>query len=189
MTDVWGNLAVKAGLAGIYFAAIAEPSRVPEKCGLDAVIADPSDAFMSLFQHSPSAGLQVFKKLTGKDYRYKVRRILSWPVIYPYRELAKHAFPAYETELDKYPCILPNWDNTPRCGQSGIVLSGSTPALFGSLLRKALEQVSDREADKQVVFVKSWNEWAEGNYLEPDQKFGKGYLQAIRAEVFSHSRS
>jgi hypothetical protein len=51
-------------------------------------------------------------------------------------------------------------------------------------LREAIKQVADRKADKRVIFVKSWNEWAEGNYLEPEQRFGKAYLKAIKDEVF-----
>jgi hypothetical protein len=38
-------------------------------------------------------------------------------------------------------------------------------------------------SNEKVVFIKSWNEWAEGNYLEPDQEFGLQYLKVIREEV------
>ena len=37
--------------------------------------------------------------------------------------------------------------------------------------------------DRRIVFVKSWNEWAEGNHLEPDLKFGRGYLEVLRDEL------
>jgi lipopolysaccharide biosynthesis protein len=37
--------------------------------------------------------------------------------------------------------------------------------------------------EKRFVFVKSWNEWAEGNYLEPDLLFGHGYLEVVREEL------
>jgi hypothetical protein len=54
-------------------------------------------------------------------------------------------------------------------------------------LKEALAQVYEMPNDKKVVFVKSWNEWAEGNYLEPDQKFGKAFLEVIKEEMSCHS--
>jgi hypothetical protein len=82
-----------------------------------------------------------------------------------------------------YPSIVPGWDNTPRAGPKGIVLHGANPAAFGRHVRVTLAAVANRPAEERLVFVKSWNEWAEGNYLEPDRKFGHGFLDALRAEV------
>jgi hypothetical protein len=31
--------------------------------------------------------------------------------------------------------------------------------------------------------LKSWNEWGEGNYMEPDLKYGKGYIKALRLAI------
>jgi hypothetical protein len=80
---------------------------------------------------------------------------------------------------------MPNWDNTPRSGLDGIVFHDSNPEIFRRHLKEAIEQVKGRELDKRLIVVKSWNEWAEGNHLEPDQRFGRAYLEVIRDEVMS----
>ena len=78
---------------------------------------------------------------------------------------------------------MPNWDNTPRSGSNGLVLHNSTPELFRRQLKKAIAIAKDVNSDKNIIFIKSWNEWAEGNYLEPDRRFGMGYLEVIREEL------
>jgi len=78
---------------------------------------------------------------------------------------------------------VPNWDNTPRSGANGLVLHGSTPELFGIQLQNAVEKVRKRESQNRIIFVKSWNEWAEGNHLEPDIKYGRRYLEEIRSAI------
>jgi len=82
-----------------------------------------------------------------------------------------------------FPCVVPNWDNTPRSGRRGVVLHGSTPEQFQAHLREVVRSLGARPTQRRVVFVKSWNEWAEGNYLEPDRRFGRGWLEAIREGV------
>jgi hypothetical protein len=66
---------------------------------------------------------------------------------------------------------------------SGIVLHGSTPELFRLHLRATLKQVVHKPPEHRLIFVKSWNEWAEGNHLEPDIEFGRGYLYVLKEEV------
>ena len=77
---------------------------------------------------------------------------------------------------------MPNWDNTPRSGKNGLVLKDSTPELFRIQAKKAMEITENIAFEQRLIFIKAWNEWAEGNYLEPDLKFGKGYLEVIEDE-------
>ena len=84
-----------------------------------------------------------------------------------------------------YPTCIPNWDNTPRTGMSGLVLTGSSPSLYLSHLKDSINMVNRRPPDEQLVFIKSWNEWAEGNYLEPDNEFGYEYLKATLHSLIS----
>lgn len=83
-------------------------------------------------------------------------------------------------EYPVHPCIFVDWDNTPRRGNNGIVFTGSTPRLFGNGLDKIIRSVAHEPFAERLVFINAWNEWAEGNYLEPDQKRGRAYLEAIR---------
>jgi len=81
---------------------------------------------------------------------------------------------------DYHPCVVNDWDNTARAFNKSVVLHGSTPELWESHLEEACKYVSHNNPKRQIVFIKSWNEWAEGNYLEPDSKWGFAYLQVIK---------
>jgi lipopolysaccharide biosynthesis protein len=90
----------------------------------------------------------------------------------------------------QYPLVIPGWDNSPRSGVNGVVLHGTTPELFKDMLMtaiKRIERVPDPE--NRIVFVKAWNEWAEGNYLEPDLQHGHAYLQVVKECVMTNSRA
>ena len=113
-----------------------------------------------------------------------VRRLLSRPTVFQYAEAMRYFLSNATIDPDSYPCVLPNWDHSPRTGRRAIIMHNSTPELFRQHLRQALSLVSDRPFEDRLVFVKSWNEWAEGNYLEPDLRFGHQYLDVVREEVF-----
>jgi lipopolysaccharide biosynthesis protein len=129
---------------------------------------------------------RICKKLAGIGLKQLYERVFSKPTVYDYKDVIKHADPPLEKDFYQYPCVIPNWDNTPRSGVRGVILHDSTPELFRIHLKEAISQIHDRPKDKRVVFIKSWNEWAEGNYLEPDQKFGQAYLEVIKQEMSRH---
>jgi hypothetical protein len=79
--------------------------------------------------------------------------------------------------------VYPNWDNTPRSGRRGVVLTGSTPERFRTQVRAAVDALADRPPEERLLWVKSWNEWAEGNYLEPDLEVGHARLAALSEEL------
>jgi lipopolysaccharide biosynthesis protein len=79
-----------------------------------------------------------------------------------------------------YPCIVVSWDNTPRRGEQGITLINATPENFEDGLCDMVASVQGRPIEHRLVFLNAWNEWAEGNHLEPDLKHGLRYLEAVR---------
>ena len=92
---------------------------------------------------------------------------------------ARRAMRARTTDFPTHPCIMVGWDNTPRRGADAIVLTDSTPERFEAGLREVVNSVADRSFEERLVFVNAWNEWAEGNHLEPDARHGLAYLEAV----------
>ena len=82
-----------------------------------------------------------------------------------------------------FPGIYPNWDNTPRLAGKVWLSPGQPPERFGAHVRRGIEMAKAYPADEQILFIKSWNEWAEGNYLEPDAEYGLARLAALRNEL------
>jgi hypothetical protein len=86
--------------------------------------------------------------------------------------------------VEQHACLLPGWDNTPRSGRGGLVFRDSTPELFRRQVQKVVSLGAQEPLEHRVVFLKSWNEWAEGNYMEPDLRFGRKYLEVVRDEIY-----
>ena len=109
--------------------------------------------------------------LKGKRILFKRGQILDY-------ELASKYFTGEEDKReDCYPVIIPNWDHSPRSKRKGHILINSTPEKFEKHVDATFGNILNKQ-DK-IVILKSWNEWAEGNYIEPDLKYGRGYLEAL----------
>lgn len=114
-------------------------------------------------------------------YRNKIGAILKRPqFVYNYSEALKYLLDASCNDDDKIPVIVPNWDWSPRRGAGGLIFKDSTPELFKKHVNQALSLIKNKPRSKQILILKSWNEWGEGNYMEPDLKFGKGYIKALK---------
>ena len=88
-----------------------------------------------------------------------------------------------ETNVPTFPCIIANWDNTPRSGRRGLILGNNSPETFAKQVEKAVTYLEEKNYKNKFLVVKSWNEWAEGNILEPDTRNGFGYLEAFQKAI------
>lgn len=80
-------------------------------------------------------------------------------------------------EEDVLPVLFPNWDNTPRREAGALILHEATPEQFYLHCKDVFSLIKDKQ-DK-TVFLKSWNEWGEGNYMEPCLKYEHGYIESL----------
>ena len=89
-----------------------------------------------------------------------------------------------DSPVPYFPQISCGWDNNPRFKLSKTIqLEGACPALFKKALERAKEFVDAHPDQVPLITINSWNEWTEGSYLEPDDIYGYGYLDAVK-EVF-----
>lgn len=169
---LWREMAQDNGLEGLHLVAYTHDADVKElrALGYDDVIR----------------ALNFKQRQWSKDWRNPWTRVstavqhrLGYPVIVPYAELVNQCLPMWR-DGTSLPCVVHAFDNTPRSGRNGIVYQGSTPEIFGRLLEGAAASLKVRRPEDRLLFVKSWNEWAEGNHLEPDQRFGMQYLETVR---------
>lgn len=79
------------------------------------------------------------------------------------------------------PSLVPQWDHTPRSGWNGSFFVHATPEYFYKHALMALDSVKDKRYP--ILFLKSWNEWGEGNFIEPDLTYGRGFIEALRKAV------
>jgi len=79
------------------------------------------------------------------------------------------------------PVVFPGWDTTIRYGAQGLCLLDNNPGVFAESLERVAEVLSGRRLDDRIIIVKSWNEWAEGNILEPSREYGRSNLKAFAA--------
>ncbi len=166
--SIWRELATKAGLPGLFLVGVNHNSTwLPESAGFDAAV----------LQKLPLKAPRIpWKYALLKAHHFIKKANLT---IYEHSEIADTFIRKHKANYLEFPCVIPNWDNTPRSGMNGLVLHNSTPELFKQQLATAIQNVSTLPAERRIIFLKSWNEWAEGNHLEPDLRFGKAYLEAL----------
>lgn len=167
-TQYWQELAIKEELQGFYF--IAHLTNESKKYGCDACV-----------EGAP------FVTMNARAMNVNYLDSGAQPKVYDYNDLVKYSI-NYQLNVDEneFPLVMPNWDNTPRSKENGIVLQDSSPQKFAEIMQSAIEKVKRTyNAENQIIFIKAWNEWAEGNYLEPDSEFGLQYLEALRESLIT----
>jgi lipopolysaccharide biosynthesis protein len=98
--------------------------------------------------------------------------------IYDYEEAINYAINKPAPTYKLFRGIMPEWDCTPRLNSPNIFINCS-PGRYQKFLEKQIAHtIENKSLDEKFIFINAWNEWAEGAYLEPDRKYGYGYLNA-----------
>ena len=192
--DLWQSLAKENGLNGIHFVGISPSIDVDKQSTLNVfkrkIPSEGDFLYTNLFAQGFDAinSRGVFRaELLARSLfnivkRYVLRVLFNHFVLakIPQREINKFLYDEYDKLENVYPTLLPNWDRSARSGKKARIYVDSTPKVFKEQLITALDLLKDKNFEHKILFLQSWNEWAEGNYVEPDLKYGRGFLDVIK---------
>lgn len=176
--DTWREEMVRQGLPNPYFMASNSHAHKANllQYGFDGVL-----------QFLPQ--LSVLDCFEPRNLRHHVKRLVenfahgviaSDLHIYDYEDSVRKML--LDNEWPVFRSLFPSWDNSARSGRKGVIFNNSSPEKFAKmLLEVSLQTLEQHPEGSRVVFLNAWNEWAEGNHLEPDQKYGRAFLEAVHA--------
>ena len=174
IVTVWRELAIANGFLGIHFVAVQRKESKQEvlDLGFDAMYR-LQDYLKTYERQSILRKVILFAKI----------KLFNSPRRIDYAVLSDNLYTEEDRSEDSIPVIIPNYDHTPRSGSRGFVITNSTPKLFKKQVGKALSYLSKKKESKKILFLVSWNEWGEGNYMEPDSVHGKKYIEALKSVI------
>jgi lipopolysaccharide biosynthesis protein len=186
-TDLWRREAERAGLKGLFLVRVEShnESGDPRNIGFDSSLEfEPRWSELGRFQ--------IFRRKWW--HRHKVglgEPVFRDNVVYQYEDLVRRALTEPAVAYPRIPCVCPGWDNSPRRKTGAVIFLNSTPDLYKGWLREVVNRQAARtgasgsssDSSNSLVFINAWNEWGEGNHLEPCQKWGRAYLEATRSAL------
>jgi lipopolysaccharide biosynthesis protein len=189
MITYWQKRAKECGLNGIYMIAIKN-FEIP-----NLQILNNFDACM---RFQPFETVNSFKMLGKSTYIHKQLRKMPENILDSLRKLNKKIQKTYKTydydnvcynmlnnaseikNITIFDSLFLEWDNTARYKEKSTIYTGCTPEKFEYWLNKLCQKTLTSNSKENIIFINAWNEWAEGTYLEPDEKNRYAYLEAIK---------
>lgn len=201
----WNSLAQKEGLKGFYFIALQESGKVAslnesmvalkknakkKKLGLFIDAKDRFEEILKLgFDGINSRGIGVahyrydsfLVAMTKNFFNRAMLRLFDWRPVqkYNFKKVSTLMFTDEDKRDNVFPTIIPGWDRSPRAGKRAVIWYNNRPEYFKKQVKMALDLVKDKTEEHRIIFLMAWNEWGEGNYMEPDLEFGHGFLDAL----------
>lgn len=179
-TDAWRDEAHKAGLGDLHLCYVdmgLHSMITPKMLGFDAALEFAPDGGLLPKYQPPGLPERVLNKL-------KIRKALAWEHhLFDYAEAMRLHLNRPEVSYIRYPCVFPAWDNSARKAKWSRIATDSSPELYEAWLTEAVKTKVPRQPGHQICFINAWNEWAEGNHLEPCHRWGRAYLEATRRVI------
>jgi lipopolysaccharide biosynthesis protein len=181
---IWKNEALKENIE-LYVCRFESFSEEGEKYlseGIDAAIQFPPHNVTNFNKQTKYKN--YIKNIINKIYRKIVGHGIL-PDLVDYKKYIEFQLRQPIPSYKYYPCICPMWDNSPRRKYDYFVFYNNSPVFFGIWLKNVIEKFNPYSSDENLIFINAWNEWAEGNYLEPDIKWEDNYLNEIKRILLS----
>jgi hypothetical protein len=182
-TDLWRAEVVRLGLPEPYLCRVesfAARQVEPSTQGFDAAVEFQPKRGGFGPPIRPSVTSRI-RHLGGSRHPLEVHNVSR------YADMMEKALRMPRPEYKRFPCVTPSWDNTARRQHGAHIVHDSTPELYRSWLQDVVSRFEPFGPDENLVFINAWNEWAEGSHLEPDNRWGHGYLEATAAALSSAS--
>lgn len=185
MFSVWNDMAIKNGFGGIYLIAMNTGWGVDKASNL-------YDAYMNFEPMHTRYNDSSISNVLQKYKKSKMDRIKSSSCIsnyffsqnaYSYNNLCKIIEKGYgaNSSVKTMFGAFSGWDNTSRKDEAGTIVRNSTPQRFGKHIKRMLKL--SEQAKTEFLFLNAWNEWSEGAYIEPDERYGYKYLKELRRAI------
>ncbi len=175
--NLWRRLAVEAGLPGLHIVATRH-ARSPYT--VDDLLAMGYDAVNSCNYNMWRAECRTRRSVAFKRAMSLLSDKLNLPLqCFNYKSIIKWLTDENDYRDDVYPTIVPGYDRSPRAGKRAQIYYNNTPQLFRRHVDDVIAHVKDKPDQHKIVFLKSWNEWGEGNYIEPDTRYGRQFLEQL----------
>jgi lipopolysaccharide biosynthesis protein len=174
----WNDLAKKNGFEFYFIANTNSFNQYDNliELGFNAITVNP---IARIFEANR---VQNFFSIIRKRKNYIFNNHMCY--IVNYRKAIRKILNKKEDILENViPSIVPNWDHSPRSGKNASIIINSTPELFSKSVVDTINLTKGKK--NQLIFLKSWNEWGEGNFIEPDIKNGTRYLEALKNSLDS----
>ena len=149
----------------------------PAEAGFDVAIDFEPDFYSPVNARAASLKERVLEKLKIRESAFTNNTIINYTAYAESRKKTKT--PPYKF----YPSITPMWDNTARRKTGAFILNNSTPEIYEAWLVDIMNKFQPISPEENFVFINAWNEWAEGNHLEPCIRWGTKYLEATKRVI------
>jgi lipopolysaccharide biosynthesis protein len=170
--EIWRKEAIKANLGELYLCYFEDTNNEtdPELIGFDAAIE---------FQPNWKTLEKTINSSIIKRVLRKIKNPLTKPnIVFNYEEFSKINIKNNKIiKYKRYPSVFPMWDNSARKKEGAIIFKESSPELYYNWLNETIINFQPFSDNENFIFINAWNEWAEGNHLEPCEKWGKQYLE------------
>ena len=180
MFEYWNQLAKEDGFDGIYLVQMLSDEQPASKLRwINATVdLDPARIRNILRKNRPSA---YVKKCALSDKHPKWNWWNRWICDVLDYDSVNQDLLQIAHQKNQFRCCFVDYDDSPRRGKKALIFKGANPKKFGYYLRKQIE-CAEKEGN-EFLFINAWNEWGEGNYLEPDTKYEYQYLEQVQSAL------